>query len=907
MEIAAAIVGFISLTGQALQGCNYLCKIFSDARDAPEVIREVSKELCNLRFQLEAFRLLLLKIQDTCPASLTVQQYPAVPLQSCHDAVQKLQSFADEFADLSTPTGNNPAISQTRRDAIRKEWHKFEVARKGDKLRSHKLQLEAAKTSLIAAQNSILIAVELQHFDVTRDIRQSVQQLQIEENASAKAVQATRDLANDIRTAQQEDRPVTKMMSVSIDQVLSNSQRLLTQSASSDQSAHDARMALKRMEDAFSSLSTDLRNGFDNLPTAWVPMVQDAIEKSLAKHTASRQAVILSADQIPVDATARNHKTAAFNDGICSIQGRTSSERTLLQPGSASSMTCVNSCGSCLVPTNSTARPRDFMLSSRRSPKRQHTSKSFFNMGFLQVEITSSITEQEVDVDSEYVLPRRLQSRRTRFKVVPSLWFLNISLLFESGHSRPTISHPGWDNRMRVVRTHPKGSAVHEAIESADYIRFRQLLETGEISPFDLLDDEWRRSRPLFERVAFKSSLVSHPANHSKQKRLTDFAKLIADSGVDCGVGISLHCVLLALHKNLNDFTMSLFRIVMTKSQSDPFEYCYSIPDCMRFWSHNLPVVVKQDEWDVSEFRNTIEKCHGNGSWQYKFETDTNATKWEDLQERKWHLTPASLRRSKSYCLAEFGSLFVRNRWGLLFWQDEKPDFWKSKQVCEEVFGASFMESSWPTLYWKEELPPFWRSKNACVEALGSHFVRYYWPTSYWRQELPTFWHSRKTCLEFFNESFVAYEWPMLLGKTCFEFLEGKGSFWCFRYGILYDKHRNEWVAEMMNCWLKDNTTLRHSRQHCIDQYGTNFVQDELPSLLRADGLLEEDVLRLTEYGPDMDPPRPDSHRETRYGTSSKSEEFGRGDGELDNESENNSDGESGSEMSDGWETADEG
>lgn len=113
----------------------------------------------------------------------------------------------------------------------------------------------------------------------------------------------------------------------------------------------------------------------------------------------------------------------------------------------------------------------------------------------------------------------------------------------------------------------------------------------------------------------------------------------------------------------------------------------------------------------------------------------------------------------------------------------------------------------------------------------------------------------------------------------------------------------------MMNCWLKDVATLRHSRQHCIEQYGTNFVRDELPSLLRADGLPEEDVLRLTEYGGDMDPPPPRSFWEEadEYGAGSETEESGADGGELSGDGADDDDGDSDAEKSDGWATADEG
>ena len=109
---------------------------------------------------------------------------------------------------------------------------------------------------------------------------------------------------------------------------------------------------------------------------------------------------------------------------------------------------------------------------------------------------------------------------------------------------------------------------------------------------------------------------------------------------------------------------------------------------------------------------------------------------------------------------------------------------------------------------------------------------------------------------------------------------------------------RDEWVDLMTDCWRSDDAALRHSRQHCIDQYGVNFVQETLPDLLREDGLSEEDVIRLTCYGPDMEPPplRPDWICLRQRGI--ERPEWATRDNGYDSDTH--------SENSEDWETADE-
>ncbi|ERF75689.1 hypothetical protein EPUS_01519 [Endocarpon pusillum Z07020] len=699
MDIAAGVVGFIGLSGQILQGCNYLCKTFSDAADAPDVIVAVSTELCAVRSRLEAFQHLLLEIQASAPACLRVQQDPAVPLQSCQNAIQKVQSFVDKYADLSISIASSSGNVKSYKAAFYKAWQKFDVARRGDQLRGYVSQLEAAKSSLLAV----------------------------------------------------------------------------------------------------------------------------------------------------------------------------------------------------------------------RSPKRQKISKSVFNVWFGRIELTSSIIKQEDDIDSDYIPPTRLQARQTSFRLILNSWFLRFGVLFETGQSRPTISHPGWDNRLRVIRTHQGDSLVYNIIRRADYVGFRQLLESREVTPFDLVDSKDLFKGSLFEAVIRQFGIEDNKENPVMRRDWLNIAKLLADSGVDCGVGGSLFWIMFALALSLDEVTLSLFRIIMAQSQTDPFE------DSGEAIAKNLFVMVrhsqlspliKQDEWDLSEFTKLFDDYGGNGSFQFMVRTEGNTRKWGERQKQKWRRMPVSLRRSRSYCVAVFGSHFIKVLWPKLYWSDGKPAFWQSRQACEEFFGERFVDYEWPKLYCEEEIPSFWRSREACLEAFGEPFVNWDWPEMYWKQELPTFWHSRKACLEIFGEIFIKYNWPTCLGKTCFEFLEGKGAFGQPGMWICKGTNGNIWITQMVECWSKDDIPQRHLRQYCIDQYGVNFVREELPSLLRRDGLPEEEVVRLTEDGPDMEPPPPLPYWEyedksgLEYEESEDSQDEHDADSDAGSRGESDdevSDGDSDDELSDGW------
>lgn len=65
LDVAAALVGFISLSGQVLQGCNYLCDFFADGKDAPATIKDIADHLEVIQPALRA----------TCTTFLELQAY----------------------------------------------------------------------------------------------------------------------------------------------------------------------------------------------------------------------------------------------------------------------------------------------------------------------------------------------------------------------------------------------------------------------------------------------------------------------------------------------------------------------------------------------------------------------------------------------------------------------------------------------------------------------------------------------------------------------------------------------------------------------------------------------------------------------------------------------------------------
>ena len=110
----------------------------------------------------------------------------------------------------------------------------------------------------------------------------------------------------------------------------------------------------------------------------------------------------------------------------------------------------------------------------------------------------------------------------------------------------------------------------------------------------------------------------------------------------------------------------------------------------------------------------------------------------------------------------------------------------------------------------------------------------------------------------------------------------------------------------MIKCWSENDIPKRHTRQYCIDEYDISFVRNELPSLLRRDGLPKEEVVRLTKDDPNMEPPTPHPYWKDRDESDLKCEDLGDSQSENDADSNVDSNEDSDDELSDDWQTAEE-
>ena len=351
-------------------------------------------------------------------------------------------------------------------------------------------------------------------------------------------------------------------------------------------------------------------NRFDNLSMMLASLIHDTVTKSLAVHNAFRETDILFTCQSHRNTRINIFKDSTFTGHKHSLSIRTRSGKTSPRYVSVSFLIhddLVTLSTNCVVQNENLMRSEQL---NKRGPKRQNRNKSVFNVWFGRIELTTLTTEQEDDIDSDCILPMCLRARQTSFRVVPNSYFLSFSLVFETGETRPTISHPGWDNRLRVIRNHIEDSPVYDVICRTDYANFRQLVESREVTPFDLVEYEHLIQCTLFEIVVQKIELQALRGKHVLQRGLFRIAKFLADSGVDCGVGESLLSSLYALVWSQSKVTLDLIRIIMAQSQTDPFAGLARVNRSIARIGYphtRLSVLTKQDQWDLSEFTKLVE------------------------------------------------------------------------------------------------------------------------------------------------------------------------------------------------------------------------------------------------------------------------------------------------------------
>jgi hypothetical protein len=146
MDVAAAVAGFIGLTGQCLQGCNFLHNFFNNVRDAPQVIRDTAGELHLLILLLDAFRNILHGMQTS--HAVTDISGARSALLFLEEAVSRLTRFVIKYASIVAPgTGRR----------LLKTWKSLDHAWRRQQLKKHLQRLQQAKISLVVAQSNIVL------------------------------------------------------------------------------------------------------------------------------------------------------------------------------------------------------------------------------------------------------------------------------------------------------------------------------------------------------------------------------------------------------------------------------------------------------------------------------------------------------------------------------------------------------------------------------------------------------------------------------------------------------------------------------------------------------------------------------------------------------------------------------
>jgi hypothetical protein len=139
LAAASSVIAVVGLAGQALQGCQYLRNIFSEARDAPRELQLLDAEIGTIQRILHSVQSELL-----CSTSnITAEVASDATLDFCADAIRELRDIVDKYGQPSNEGG-------------RVKWGKrLSVTLNSSKIDRHLSRLRAARGHLISLQTAL--------------------------------------------------------------------------------------------------------------------------------------------------------------------------------------------------------------------------------------------------------------------------------------------------------------------------------------------------------------------------------------------------------------------------------------------------------------------------------------------------------------------------------------------------------------------------------------------------------------------------------------------------------------------------------------------------------------------------------------------------------------------------------
>jgi hypothetical protein len=137
LSLGASAVAFISLVGQVLQGCQYICDFVDNVRDAPGDLRHFGAEIKGFRAAVLAFQDILQQFEHLMILEAVSAQIGFV-LNSANLAINDLKSLVEKYES----------------DRKRDWWKNIKIAKKKARFARCVERLGRAKADFALAQSN---------------------------------------------------------------------------------------------------------------------------------------------------------------------------------------------------------------------------------------------------------------------------------------------------------------------------------------------------------------------------------------------------------------------------------------------------------------------------------------------------------------------------------------------------------------------------------------------------------------------------------------------------------------------------------------------------------------------------------------------------------------------------------
>ncbi|KAF7933952.1 uncharacterized protein EAE98_003661 [Botrytis deweyae] len=150
VSLGASVISFIGLTGQILQGCQFICDCFDDINGAPKEILYILEQLKCFEKGLRNFQCTLEKVKQSTDISESEDEIK-LALELSELTVKELQEFVNKY----------------KRNGRNDWWKGFRFAKKKNVFTKYASRLHQAKIDIIGIQSRLNLIV-------TTDIQQMV-------------------------------------------------------------------------------------------------------------------------------------------------------------------------------------------------------------------------------------------------------------------------------------------------------------------------------------------------------------------------------------------------------------------------------------------------------------------------------------------------------------------------------------------------------------------------------------------------------------------------------------------------------------------------------------------------------------------------------------------------------------